>query len=70
MTQSTPQAPPPKWSPPRASTAVTPPPGWDLSYPPVQPDPHRPRQRWPYAMFGGITLLTASIALLVVTLSG
>lgn len=68
MIQSRPQAPPPPWSPRNAHAASTPPPGWNPPYPSPVESP-RTSQWWPYAMFGGITLLIGCLALLVVALS-
>lgn len=60
---------PPEWPPPAGNHPSTPPPGWHLPYPPPQAAPPESGQWWPYAMFGGITLLIGCLALIVVAAS-
>lgn len=63
------QSTPPEWPPPAGSHPSTPPPVWHLPYPQAQAAPPGSGQWWPYAMFGGITLLIGCLALIVVAAS-
>ncbi|MET8354305.1 MULTISPECIES: hypothetical protein [unclassified Micromonospora] len=66
MADSTSHNPPPRWP---GRNGVAAPPAWNLPTQPLRPQPQRSGERWPYVMFGGVTLLLGALATLVVVLA-
>ncbi|MDZ5447845.1 hypothetical protein U2F26_34975 [Micromonospora sp. 4G57] len=68
MAQLEPRTPPPPW-PPRADVASDPSPNWNAFTQWIRVKRQRSDKWWPYAVFGGITLLIGCIAMAVVALA-